>query len=173
MLYAPLTVEGEGTLKKDVKYQKETFSKGEKVKSEYTFNSYRLTYRYMIVNNDSFLFGLGLTAKIRDAEIKLTSGSKSASTKSANKTNIGFVPIVNFYAEYKLPANISVVAEGDALAAPQGRAEDIFAGLHYKINDNFKIKAGYRMLEGGSEGGGDVYTFSMFNYAAVGVIASY
>ena len=58
--------------------------------------------------------------------------------------------------------------EGDALAAPQGRAEDILLAGTYNFSDNLKLNLGYRMLEGGA-GNDEVYTFSMFHYASVGI----
>jgi hypothetical protein len=32
-----------------------------------------------------------------------------------------------------------------------------------------ELRLGYRILEGGSDGGGSVYTFSMFHYATMGI----
>ena len=49
---------------------------------------------------------------------------------------------------------------GDALAAPQGRAEDVLAALTYGKSDKFRIKIGYRILEGGADND-EVYTFSL------------
>ena len=43
------------------------------LEAKYKFNSYRLTYRYDIVKKPKIDFGLGFTAKIRDASIALES----------------------------------------------------------------------------------------------------
>ena len=62
--------------------------------------------------------------------------------------------------------------DGDALAAPQGRAEDVLSAVAYQISDKFKIKAGYRILEGGADND-EVYTFSLFHYATLGIMINF
>ena len=59
--------------------------------------------------------------------------------------------------------------EGDALAAPQGRAEDVLLAATYKINRKIALKAGYRILEGGADND-EVYNFSLINYISAGAI---
>jgi len=41
------------------------------VKGLYVFNSYRLTYRWETIQNGQWRFGVGVTAKIRDAVTRL------------------------------------------------------------------------------------------------------
>jgi hypothetical protein len=62
-----------------------------------------------------------------------------------------------------------VRVEGDALAAPQGRAEDIFAGIVVDAGPRLSFKTGYRVLEGGADND-EVYTFALIHYIAVGAI---
>ncbi len=57
---------------------------------------------------------------------------------------------------------------GDALAAPQGRAEDVLFALLYQISPKMETKIGYRLLEGGSDGD-EVYTFALIHYAVIGL----
>jgi hypothetical protein len=108
-----------------------------------------------------------VTAKVRDAATIL-----DATGQHAEKTNVGVVPLVNFKLERDLGKRAVFRFEGDALAAPQGRAEDIFAGILVPLSKNATIKAGYRLLEGGADTA-DVYTFAAFHYAAVGVIVHF
>lgn len=163
LLYAPLTINAKGNFDKNVIFRDLSFSPNENIEGTYTFNSYRFTYRYKVYKGDSFEFGIGLTAKIRDAEIGLKSG-----TKEAVKDDLGFVPLINFRALLKLNQKFGFLLEGDALAAPQGRAEDILAAFTYNQSEKFKIKLGYRILEGGADND-EVYTFSLINYAALGL----
>ncbi|MDA3885469.1 MAG: hypothetical protein PF638_07755 [Candidatus Delongbacteria bacterium] len=167
LLYAPLKIESHGTLDFDVNYRDSTFLSGEPIESIYQFNSYRLTYRYMWIQKEKFDFGIGFTAKIRDAYIKL----ENDDTK-AGKENIGFVPILNFWFDYRFTDKLSLLIEGDALAAPQGRAEDVLSALTYNISDKYKFKMGYRILEGGADND-EVYTFSLINYFVLGFIAEF
>lgn len=163
ILYAPLTINAEGQFEKDVKFQDLTFSANSDVKGTYIFNSYRVTYRYDLYLDKSIEFGLGLTGKIRDAEISLKND-----VQESTKDNLGFVPLINFRLLVKLNKQFGFLLAGDALAAPQGRAEDILAALTYSISKKFDVKLGYRILEGGADND-EVYTFSLINYAALGV----
>ena len=164
ILYAPLTIDATGQFDQDVNYQDVTFLANTDVKGTYTFNSYRLTYRYDLYIEKSVEFGLGLTAKIRDAEIVLKNN-----LQESTKENVGFVPLINFRLFLNLNKQFGFFLAGDALAAPQGRAEDVLAAITYNASDKFKIKLGYRILEGGADND-EVYTFSLINYFALGVI---
>ncbi|HOJ50337.1 MAG TPA: hypothetical protein PKW55_05950 [Spirochaetota bacterium] len=163
LLFAPLKVEGDGIINKNIYFNGKTFYSFSYLKSLFKFNSYRFTYRYEIYSDSSIILKLGLTAKIRDAKIRLEDNTGN----SAERSNLGFVPLVNLFFQFFLFNNSGVILEGDALVAPQGRAEDFFVGLFYNISKDFSFKLGYRMLEGGSDGGGNVYTFSMFNYLSL------
>ncbi|MGB7296236.1 MAG: hypothetical protein WBC70_11660, partial [Candidatus Aminicenantales bacterium] len=58
--------------------------------------------------------------------------------------------------------------EGDAAAARQGRAEDILLALQYRLNDKLTLRAGYRILEGGSDVK-EVYTFALIHFLSAGL----
>jgi hypothetical protein len=166
-LYAPLTLTAGGTAPVDIVYEDETFIEGSKLDGSYTFNSYRLTYRYEFSPRGRWSYGLGFTAKIRDAAIKIESGGQVA-----EKTNVGFVPLVNFRVRYDVTDRIAVSLEGDALAAPQGRAEDVMLALHYRVSDAADLRAGYRFVEGGADND-EVYNFAFLSYASVGLTVSF
>ncbi|MGQ9788966.1 MAG: hypothetical protein ACUVQM_06685 [Candidatus Hadarchaeaceae archaeon] len=108
--------------------------------------------------------GLGATAKIRDAAISIRDSSHYS-----EKTNIGFVPIIRFSFLWQLTDPLTLLLEGDALAAPQGRAEDISFALNYRLHKNILVKAGYRVLEGGSNVEA-VYNFTWVNYLLGGLV---
>lgn len=166
-LYAPLQIEASGKLDKNVEYQGETFPANTELTSTYKFNSYRLTYRYDFVRKENLTFGMGFTAKIRDAKISLASDELESV-----KENVGFVPIINFRLVWDISEPLSLIFEGDALAAPQGRAEDVALSFNYQLNQDLGIRLGYRLLEGGAEND-EVYTFSLFHYAVVGLSYRY
>ena len=163
LLYAPLETNSEGSIAQDVFFEGVVFPANTELEGTYKFNSYRLTYRYEIVKKTGFEFGLGFTAKIRDAKIAL-----SSSGLMSEKTNVGFVPIINFRLLWNIDDHIGLLLYGDALFAPQGRAEDVLIATTYRLSDSIGIRAGYRILEGGADND-EVYNFSLFNYASVGI----
>jgi hypothetical protein len=163
LLYAPLETVSNGNLPYDIFFEGVTFPANTNLIGSYKFNSYRLTYRYEFVHKPKFEFGLGFTAKIRDASISLASAGLES-----KKANVGFVPIINFRMLWKLDEKTGILLEGDALAAPQGRAEDVLIAVTYRVSDHLGLKAGYRILEGGADND-VVYNFALFNYASVGL----
>jgi len=166
-LYAPLTLEASGTAPADIFYEGETFPEGSELDGSYTFNSYRLTYRYEFTPRGKWSYGLGFTGKIRDAEIKIESDELSSS-----KTNVGFVPLLNFRVRYDATDRLALSLEGDALAAPQGRAEDVMLAAHYRLNDMVELRGGYRFVEGGADND-EVYNFAYLSYAVIGVTLTF
>ncbi|MBS1243215.1 MAG: hypothetical protein H6R44_970, partial [Nitrospirae bacterium] len=88
--------------------------------------------------------------------------------QQAEKTNTGFVPLINFLMDWRFAQPWSFRIAGDALVGPQGRAEDVLFAMLYDVNPSTKIIAGYRALEGGADTT-DVYTFSLFHFAVAGI----
>jgi hypothetical protein len=163
-LAAPLTINSSGTFSGPVNFAGATFARNVPTDGRWTFNSYRVTYRYEPFRHDTWMFGFGATVKVRDAAIRLRQGGTVA-----EKTNVGVVPLVNFKFERRLGRAASLLVEGDALAAPQGRAEDVFAGVSIDAGRRWSVKAGYRFLEGGADND-EVYTFAAVHYLAAGVV---
>lgn len=167
VLYAPLKLDASGILGQNLLFLDTTFPQGTSVSGIYRFNSYRLTYRYLLVNKAKLQLHIGFTAKIRDAEIAVSSTAASES-----KTNVGFVPLLNLLLDWQFLPRLGMRLEVDALAAKQGRAEDVLLAFLYKVTDNIKLKLGYRFVEGGADND-EVYNFAFIHYAAAGVIISF
>lgn len=166
-LVAPLEINASGSFDETVSFAGATFAPGVPTDGLYVFNSYRLTYRYEPVQTDNWRFGFGVTVKVRDAITRLT-----AAGTMAEKTNVGVVPLVNFRLERRLGDRATFLLEGDALAAPQGRAEDVFSGVLIHGAKQWSVKAGYRFLEGGADND-EVYTFAMVHYLSAGLVVQF
>jgi hypothetical protein len=167
LLYAPLTVNSEGSIARTINFEGVTFPSLTHLNATYQFNSYRLTYRYEIVRTEKAEFGIGITAKIRDAKIALKSTGSAA-----EKTNFGFVPLINLRLFWQFDKRYGLLIEGDALAAKQGRAEDAQVALTYNLAKDIRFRAGYRILEGGADNS-EVYNFALIHYASVGLTLSF
>ena len=162
VLYAPLQYQASGKLPKDVHFDGQDFEEGERVHASYRFDSYRLTYRYDFVRTAAWTVGAGVTGKIRAASIVMDGVSR------AENRNTGFVPLINFRALWQFADRWSVLLDFDALAAPQGRAEDVLLAFQVRIADPVEIRLGYRILEGGADNDG-VYTFTLVHYGGIGL----
>lgn len=162
-LLAPLTINAAGSVNEQVLFEDTEFPAGTPLDAEYTFNSYRLTWRYAILRRDKWRLGIGFTGKIRDAAVLIKSNESVA-----EKTNVGFVPLINFLLSADLSSRLHLTLEGDALAAPQGRAEDVALLLNYRAGHRLSIKTGYRLLEGGADVD-EVYSFALLHYGVFGV----
>ncbi|MBN1754739.1 hypothetical protein JW877_00860 [bacterium] len=163
---APLELEAHGMLSRPVRFEGVEFPPETSLRANYKFNSYRLTYRFDFYHSEFMEIGLGITAKIRDAAISLEEGDLGSV-----KANLGFVPLINFRWDWMFTRRIGMILEGDALVAPQGRAEDVLLAVQLKSLNNLAIKIGYRILEGGSDSD-EIYNFTMLHYIAAGVILS-
>lgn len=162
-LYAPLRINATGVLDRDANFAGRTYPAGSSLLGVYRFDSYRLTYRYSFVRNETFEVSAGLTGKIRDAEISLYG------SQTARKTNTGFVPLLNFHFEWRPGGgSFGVVVDADALAAPQGRAEDILLAATWAVSDAMALRIGYRTVEGGADND-EVYNFTWLHYVVSGV----
>ena len=164
VLFAPLSINSTGQLNRDLIFEGETFPANTPLESIYQFNSYRLFYRYDFLRKEKIKLGVGFTAKIREAKIAV-----QGNDIESEKTNVGFVPIINFRLLWKFSTKFAFLLEGDALAAPQGRAEDILGALTMQVSDRIDLKLGYRILEGGADND-EVYTFSLINYISIGAL---
>lgn len=167
VLVAPLTLHGSGISNHDVVFEGVTFPANTNLNTVYRFNSYRLSYQHYWFLDTRKRLGLGATAKIRDAAISIKD-----SLNFSEKTNIGFVPIIRFSFSWQFIDPLILLLEGDALAAPQGRAEDISFTMNYLLHKRIMLKAGYRVLEGGSDVEA-VYSFTWINYLLGGLVVNF
>jgi hypothetical protein len=166
ILYAPLTILSSGKIDRDIEFNDKTYAADTRLRSSFRFDSYRLTYRYDFYRSEKLELGAGLTGKIRDAAIGLDG------KEFTEKKNTGAVPLINFRLNWRFTPSWALLFEGDALAAPQGRAEDVLLAIAPRLNEHVALKVGYRILEGGADND-EVYTFSLIHYALVGMTANY
>jgi hypothetical protein len=163
LLYAPLTLKATGTLPAAVSFTGVLFPQGSEVDGIFTFNSYRLTYRYRLVDRARLRLDIGFTAKVRDAEIAL-----AAPGLNASKTNVGFVPLLHLRLAWEWGARLGLLLEADAAAAKQGRAEDVLLALTWRLSPRAQLRFGYRFVEGGADVD-EVYNFAWIHYVAAGL----
>jgi hypothetical protein len=160
-LIAPLEFNDTGALDQDVSFRGTLFRAGLPTEATFRFNSYRLTYRYLLGCGCDWSLHVGATAKIRDAKIALEQpGLREA------KYDLGFVPLLHLAFEKRFSPRWRFVTDLDFAVAPQGRAIDFAAKLFYDVDDRWSVGFGYRTIEGGADND-SVYTFSWFHQAVL------
>lgn len=160
-LIAPLTYTGTGSFTGPVNFADASYVPGDPVEATYKFNSWRLSYRYRILNRERLKSFVGITTKVRDAKIELTQGSTTS-----RDSDIGFVPLVYLGTDWQFAKKWHLLFDLDGLAGGPGRAFDIALKLHHAINSHWGLSAGYRTLEGGADVA-SVYNFAWLHYAVV------
>ncbi len=165
-VYAPLGFSGTGRFGTPVQFAGGTFAAGVAVDSTYQFDSYRLTYRYLLYESDRLRCQVGATAFIRDARVELRQQSTIASD-----SNVGFVPLLSTSVAYALAPRWTLLLDVDGLAAPQGRAIDAAVKLRHDLTDRWFVSAGYRLFEGGVDN--ERFAFGWYNFSVVSLGARF
>jgi hypothetical protein len=161
IVIAPLNISGVGTLPNRVKFNGVNFDPGVPTSGRYIFNNYRLTWWHKWRPVDGIDLRTGWTLFVRDADVSLSQGSKSASFY-----NLGPVPLFYLEADRALTNRLKAEFVFDGLVAPEGGAIDTSLALAYAINSRSTLKLKGRYLDGGS-GSGSAYTYATFNYVSL------
>ncbi len=93
-VYQPIGFSGTGSFASPVLFAGGTFAPGAPVESDYKFDSYRVTYRYLFYASPAWRVSAGATAFIRDAKVELRQAGSTATD-----SNVGFVPLLSLNAE--------------------------------------------------------------------------
>jgi hypothetical protein len=161
-LYAPLRLAAGGVAPKDLAFFGTTFAAGTPLRGTYRFDSYRLGWRYFVVQRARLEVALGVTAKIRDAAITVCAATCTV------RSNTGFVPLAAFRLHWSFAPPLGLLLEGDALAGGPGRAEDVMLALTWTAAENVTVRAGWRVVEGGADTSA-VYNFALLSYLGAGL----
>jgi hypothetical protein len=163
VLFAPVQTTGTGTFAVPVLFVDQVFLPSAPTRGTFTFNTYRVTYRYTLHEGPDWRVQIGGAALIRDAKIELQQGGRVA-----QYTDLGLVPLGYVSATRRLSDRASLVFDLEGLGAPQGRAIDAVAKLDVRLTPKWRLGVGYRTLEGGADVS-KVYTFAWLHYGVISV----
>jgi hypothetical protein len=163
-LAAPFSITETGVPDAPIDFEGESFAPGVPIEASYTFNSYRLTYRYRVRATERTAAWVGFTAKVRDAAIALEQGAIAS-----RKENVGFVPLLHLAGEWRAAPRWRLSLDADALAGGPGRAIDAVLKVGYDLRDDLTLQAGYRTLEGGADVE-ETYNFAWLHYAVASIV---
>jgi hypothetical protein len=161
LLAAPFSLTETGRPARPLDFAGAGYDAGVPTEATYTFNSYRLTYRYRAHQSPSWTAWVGVTAKLRDATIALRQG-----TTASRKDDLGFVPLLHVTADWRWTPGWSLEVDADGLAGGPGRAVDAAVEVARDLGDGWSAQLGYRTVEGGADVP-EVYTFAWLHYAVV------
>ncbi len=164
LLAAPLGLDVNFTPGTPIEFQGQTFPAGQPTRARYEFNSYRLSWFYRFPSSGAWSLRAGVTAKVRNARIALSSGSSTA-----EKRNTGPVPLLYGGVRYSPSQRFTLDLDVDGLGAPQGYAVDVALRAETRLGERVSLFAGYRFLDGGADND-EVYTFATFHYATAGLV---
>ncbi len=162
-LYAPLEKRGRGSLPESTQFAGGSFAPEVETTGIYRFSTYRLTYRYTLVQNERWELGAGAAILLRDAKISLQQGGHYR-----EDTDLGAVPLLHVYARRAVSEHWNLVLDIESLAAPQGRATDLEFTAGYTLNERIRVRGGYRLIEGGADVA-QVFNFSTIHFLQAGV----
>jgi hypothetical protein len=167
LLLAPFSLTETGVSETPLGFAGANYAAGRPVQATYTFNSYRLTYRYTAHEGRRTTAWIGFTAKIRDAVIALEQGGTSS-----RKDDLGFVPLLHLAGRWRPAPRWHLGLDADAIAGGPGRAEDVAVKLGRDLGRGWTVEAGYRTVEGGADVA-SVYTFAWLHSAVVSISRSW
>ncbi|MFO0583690.1 MAG: hypothetical protein U0229_15580 [Anaeromyxobacter sp.] len=161
-LYAPLRLGARGVAPAEVDFFGATFAAGTPLRGTYRFDSYRLGYRYALVQRPTLELAVGFTGKIRDAAITVCAAT------CTTRANTGFVPLASVRLHWRFAGPVGLLLDAEGLAGGPGRAEDVTLALTWDAAPNITARVGARMVEGGADTD-SVYNFALLAYAGAGV----
>lgn len=167
LLAAPFSITETGVPATPISFAGANYAAGQPTRATYTFNSYRLTYRYTAHEGRRTTAWIGFTAKVRDAVIALRQGGISS-----RKDDLGFVPLLHLAGRWRPSERWYLSVDADVIAGGPGRAEDVAVKLGRELGSGWAVAAGYRMVEGGADVS-SVYTFAWLHSAVVSIQRSW
>jgi len=167
LLLAPFSLTETALPEAEVRFAGATFQSGIPTEARYTFNSYRLSYRYRLRDGDRTTAWVGFTAKVRDAVIALEQHGAEGRVEG-RKDDLGFVPLLHLAGEWRFAPEWRLALDADALAGGPGRAVDAALTVGYDLNDRWRIRSGYRTVEGGADVSA-VYAFAWLHSGVLSV----
>jgi hypothetical protein len=168
-LYQPLTLEtttivgNNETSPQDLVIDGKIFPVGTPVGLKYGFDFWRGSYMYKFVASDVFDWSLGLSLQLRNASIVFENLNASGADPYVVTQNLGPVPIVKTFFEYRPIDRLSLILEADGFYASsaffngasfsfEGYIWDASLRTSYQFRNGFNAFLNVRMLGGGAIG---------------------
>lgn len=159
-LYAPLDLESNVRLERDISIDNETFASGSALDLRYNFPVFRVSYLYDVLDGEDDEIAFGASLQLRNAIIDFTSAD---GLKRRTNRNVGPVPVLKFRARKTFESGLWIGTEIDGFYANiryiNGGDEDILgaiidanARVGVALTDQIDAFFNVRYFGGGGEG---------------------
>lgn len=175
--YQPLRLETAVEFRAPVSIGASNFTTGEAMELTYSFPFYRGTYTYDLLSKyEQAYLGVGLALQIRNASIQFKAVD---GTGLYVGQNVGLVPALAIYSEYRFPFGLTLSADIAGSYANlafingvdyefEGSILDASLRMSYAVQDDLSLFANARFFggtsNGSSEAGGETWTESLQKY---------
>ena len=162
-VYQYLRNEGTGTLPTPTRFAGQVFLPAVPTSGRYSFDTFRATYRYTLIDRHDFRLRLGATLLVRDAEIRLTQPGRRARDE-----DVGVVPLLHAGFDWRFAPRLVLIGEADGLGFGQGYAVDLGLRVGYDVAPGWQVSGGWRMLAGGVDNS-STFAFARFQTLTAGL----
>jgi opacity protein-like surface antigen len=162
--YQPLELVTSVKFEDDVEIGDETFDAGSSMELTYSFPFYRMTYTYdLLGKRKNAVLGVGLALQIRNASIVFRETSADTDPSLYVSQNVGLVPALAIYSEYRFPSGLVLSADIAGSYADSkffngadfdfsGSILDASLRMGYEVTEQFELFGTARFFGGTSEG---------------------
>ena len=177
LLYAPLSLTTRAALTRDIRFLDTLFPTGTPVDHTYTFDGYRASYVYRLINRERLQWDVGVSLQIRSALVELRSQDGAL---YARDSDIGPVPALKTRLTWQPSRWLWAALEVDGLVNPTdpdgGALYDAALTLGVPLDDDATVSPYLRLrFYGGGvdnpDGDPPLYSFANFGFALLGVRA--
>jgi hypothetical protein len=177
LLYAPLPIDTQATLSRDIRFFDTLFPAGTPVEHRYSFDGYRASYVYRLLDGERFRWDVGVSLQVRNARVDLRALDGSL---YAREDDIGLVPALKTRLIYRMPSRLWASLEVDGLVNPAdpggGGLYDAALTLGIPLDAREDVSGFLRLrFYGGGvdlpDGDPPLYNFANFGFAVAGIQA--
>ena len=141
-VWAPLSMSGTGALDQTTQFAGQTFAAGVPTTARYRLDSYQLTWRARVHEDETWDWHAGLSGRYVDGGADL-----SQAGLAANYSDGGFLPLLHLDGRARLSQNWSAVFDADAGGVSQRRMLDFTLQLRTFLDEDWELGVGYRGIQ--------------------------
>jgi hypothetical protein len=141
--FAPVRLDGDGASGAPLQFRGVPFTADRGASYRYRLDSYRLAYRYAVVERPALTVAAGAGLLLRAAELRLSQPGQTAIARDT-----GLLPVASARVAWRFTEDLGLALDGDAGAAAGRRSVDASLALEFRTGE-LTFRGGYRVLASG------------------------